>query len=930
MSPSRLFRIVRQRLRTLFRKDAVDAELSRELAFHYEHLVREFVDEGMSLERARLAARRAIGNIPLLEEQCRDHRAVTWLHDVRQDVTYGLRMLRRNPVFTAVAVLSLALGIGANTAILSVVDAVFRGSLPIPRDERLVVLRTFSLDSPQREIHATLPDYFAWRDDNRSFDLMGVSLGHNADFGAQVDGTPAERIAGQSITADALTVLSVRPRLGRLFTEQDTRIEAPERVIVISHRLWQRRFDGRTDILGKQVRLDRVDRTVVGVMPEGFRYPSEVTDYWIPLGLDRSQFQSPQRFFVVTARLKPGVTIEQAQSDMDIIAARLAQEDPDRHGGWGVRVKPIREAMFGWTIAPFVTLGAAVALVLLVACANLAGLLLARGLVRMPEIAVRTALGAARGRLVRQLMTESLVLSLAGGVLGVLVAWGGIEALVAMSPPQGGIRIVDVSVNARVLGVTALLSILTGLLFGLVPALMSARSGPTDPLKESAHGAGTGVQPRFRTALVAVQIAVTVVLLVGSGLLMKSFVQILSRDLQFDPDRLLTFEIHTPLGDYLHRRGSVGGIPYFQIDPPPSLALERVYRGLRALPGAESVAGVSMPLLNSVVLHSATISIDTPHDVGGSYVTAPVPSMAIAMEGATHVTDRRFLSAAYFLVTPDFFTSIRARLVGRDFAESDSANSQWVAIVNESAARRFWPGQDPIGQRIRLPHVPDERPREVVGVVRDIPLSRQGDPTPVLYASYLQQPVYYPQPGSNMFGRMTFMIRSAGDPMSLLPAARRVMAEVDPGRPLASVATMEQQLGAVVPQRGYFVFAVTGFALLATLLAAIGIYGVTAYSVAQRTREIGIRVALGARTREVVLLVGGRAFSLVLLGLSAGLAGSLVLTRLLQSQLWGVTPTDPLTFASVIALLALVALAAAFFPVRRATSVNPTVALRCE
>jgi putative ABC transport system permease protein len=935
MTPHRLLRIVRQRLRALFRRNSVDEELSRELDFHLDQLIQEFVERGLSLEDARHAARRAIGNIPSLEEQCRDHRSVTWIHDVRRDVVYGVRMLRKNPGFTLVAVLSLALGIGGNTAIISVMDTVLRDNLPIPNDERVVVARTFPLDNPRQETHAPISDYYEWRDASHSFDQMGVSLGHQADFGADAAGTPAERVNGQLVTAEALAVLGVQPIIGRVFTVAEARIEAPERFIVISHRLWQRRFGGRAGILGEQVRLDRVNWTIIGVMPEGFRFPNQGADYWIPLRLDRSQRQSPQRFFVVTARLKDGVTIAQAQSDLDIIAARLARDDPDWHQGWGVRVKPLREAMLGWSVAPLVTLGSAVALVLLVACANLAGLLLSRGLVRMPEMAMRTALGAGRGRIVRQLLTESILLSVAGGGLGLLVAWGGIRSLVAMTPPPGGIEIVDVTLNLRSLIVTAMISIAAGILFGLAPALMAGRTGVTATLKESPNAGVSGLPPRFRGALVATQIAVTFVLLIGSGLLMRSFVQLVSRDLHFDPERLLTFEYHTPLGDYMHRQGSVGGLPHFAIDPPPSLALERVYQGLRALPGVESVAGVSFPLLNSVVLPSMSVSVENRTELaaspGSSGLSAPL-AIGVGSVGAHIVSDRRALSAAYFLVTPGFFTSIKGHVVeGRDFAGSDTSNSEWVAIVNETAAARFWPGESPLNQRLRLTIVPEERPRRVIAVVRDIPLTRQSDPTPVIYTPYLQQPLHYPQPGANMLGRMTFMVRTTGDdPLALVPAARRVVAEVDPDRPLANVVTMEQQLASVVPRRGYMVLAMVVFAFMAMLLASIGIYGVISYSVTQRTREIGIRVALGAGAREVVGLVGGRALVLIGAGLSAGLGGALALTRVLQSQLWGVTPTDPATFAAAILLLVLVALGACVFPLRRATSVDPTIALRCE
>ena len=928
----RLLRVARQRWRALFRRDAVDEELARELSFHVEQLTQEFVERGMSAREAQLAARRAVGNIPLLEEQSRETRKVDWLHDLRQDVLYGARMLRRNPGFTVVALASLALGIGANTAILSVIDTVLRDRLVIPRDDRVVVLRTFPLDNPAQETHARIVDYFAWRDASRSFDVIGAAMGHNADFGADAGGAPPERIGGQSITADAFAALSVQPMLGRTFTVQDEQESenAPSRVIILSHQLWQRRFFGRPDVIGQQVRLDRINRTVVGVMPETFRYPNEQTFYWIPMRMERSQDRNPQRFFVVTARLKDDVTIEQAQSDLETIAARLAQSDPDRHTGWGVRVKPVRDAMFGWTRGRLYTLEGAVALVLLVACANVAGLLLARGLVRGPEIALRAALGAGRGRIVRQLLTESVLLSVGGGVLGLVVAWVGIRALVAMDPPPGGVAIGDIALSMRTLGATAFIAIVTGMLYGLAPAFVHARASLTDTLKEPGGGTSSR-RPRLRSTLVAVQIAVTMILLVGAGLLMKSFVLVMSRDLRFDTERLLTFEVHIPIGDYLRRRGTIDGLPYFEISPPPSIALEQIYHGLRAIPGAQAVAGASTPLLNSIVVPSARISLD-PQPTHTDAPSAPSASFAIGVGGsASHLDERRTLTAAYFLVTPEFFTSIRSsQLRGRDFTEHDTAAGEWVAIINESAAHRFWPESDPLGQTFTILNSPEERQRTVIGIVRDIPLTLEGELRPAIYTSYLQQPTGHPSIGANIFGQMMFMVRSTGDPMSLLPAARRVVGEVDRDRPLSNIATMEQRLQGVIPRRGYFVFAISAFAMTATLLAAIGIYGVMAYAVAQRTREIGIRVALGAAAHEVLALVGRRVVLVVVLGLLAGLAGALAATQLIQAQLWDVTPTDPATFVLVSLLFALVALIAAFFPMRRALSVDPTIALRCE
>jgi len=421
------------------------------------------------------------------------------------------------------------------------------------------------------------------------------------------------------------------------------------------------------------------------------------------------------------------------------------------------------------------------------------------------------------------------------------------------------------------------------------------------------------------------------VLLVGAGLLAKSFVAVISRDLQFDTDRLLTFEVHIPYEDYARLQGSYAGLPYFEIDSSPSLAFERIHQGLRAIHGVESVAGVSVGLLNSLVVPSVAISV-TPTAPGAINAGAPPASSAIGV-GSTpsHLDDRRNQIASYFLVTPRFFSSIKApHIHGRDFNEHDTTPSEWVAIVNETAAHRFWPGQDPLGQLLTIVSAPEERPRKIVGIVRDIPLTVEGEVRPVVYTPYLQQPSKYPSTGIGMFGQMVFMVRASGDPMSLVAHARRVVAQIDPERPLANVLTMDQRIASVVPQRGYYAFALGAFAITATLLAAIGIYGVMAYSVAQRTREIGIRVALGAAAHEVAVLVCGRTVVIVAVGLVIGVSGARLATGLLRSQLWGVTPTDPMTFGAVGVLFTLIALVAAFFPMRRAVRVDPTIALRCE
>ena len=590
MSLLRLFRVVRQRARAITRRDSLDVELDRELAFHLDQLAAEYIADGMPPDEARHAAKRALGNMPLVAEQCRDHRAVSWLHDFRRDVTYALRMLVRNPTVSFVIVASLALGIGANTAVLGTIDTITRARVPVPESERVLVLRTYRQDTPAQDSPVTIADYFAWAEENQSLALIGLSLGNQADFG-DAGGMPAERILGVSATAELFSVLRVTPALGRVYTDEEVRRAQPDVPIVISHRLWQRRFGGAAEAIGSRVRMNNRVAYVVGVMPERFHFPGVAVDYWVPLTPNRSDAQSPQRLFGVTARLKPGVTAEQAEADLNRIADHLSIERPDRHAGWKVRTRSLREAMFGWTSQPLWTLEAAVALVLLVACTNVAGLLLARGVARRAEITVRAALGASRGRLVRQLVAETTVLAAAGGALGVLVAWFGVRTLSTMIPPPGAAGIIDVTLDARIVAVAALISIASGVIFGILPALAGSRWD----ISEFRKG-------RWREALVAAQIAVTFVLMIGAGLLTRSFLVVITRDVQFDPEGLLTFQLNVPIGDFMHRRGVVGDRPYFEITPSPALLFERVHEGLTAMPGAAAVAGVSVPIVNALVV----------------------------------------------------------------------------------------------------------------------------------------------------------------------------------------------------------------------------------------------------------------------------------------------------------------------------------------
>ena len=904
MSVLRFLRIARQRLRAIARRAALETELDRELAFHLEALTNEYIASGLSPADARHTARRELGNLPLVAEQCRDQRRTSWLHDFRRDVVHGLRILVRNPTASFVIVASLGLGIGTNTALLGAIDSVGRAQVLFPDPDRVVIARTYHEDRPAQQVLATMADYLAWADQQQSFESVGLSLGNQAEVGGE-PGLPAERISGVAVTAEFFSVLGVRPVLGAVYTDAEARRASPAVPVVLSHRLWQRRFGGSAGVVGARFRMNNRDAYVAGVMPERFRFPSEVVEYWVPLLVNRADVQSPQRLFFVAARLKEGVSPAQAESDLDRITTRLGRERPDRHGGWHARLQPVHDAMYGWTRQPLWTLEAAVALVLLVACTNVAGLLLARAVARRSEISVRAALGASRGRLVRQLLAETTVLSVTGSLIGLAVAWMGIRALSALPVPPGGVGIADIDLDARVLAIGAAISIATGLLFGVVPALAGSRREISDVRKR-----------RWREALVGAQIAVTFVLLIGAGLLTRSFVALISRDVQFDPGRLLTFQLSVPLPDFMHRRGVVGDRPYFDITRVPSTLFARVHEGLRGMPGAVGVAASSVPVVNALVIPTTDVQ--------------PQPaSAAAALQTASAAAT---VNTAFFFVTPDFFTTIAARLIsGRDLEAADTVHSRWVVVINETAAHNLWPGEDPMGRYLSIAGVPDERPREVVGVVADIPLQLpQPSPRPAIYMSYLQQPERYPLPGANLFGSMTFMVRTAGDPLSLLASAREVVASIDPDRPIANVMTMEGQVRARIPRRADYITIVGAFAIAALLLAAIGIYGIVSYTAALRTREIGVRMALGARAQDVVRLVARRALVLVGISLSAGLAGALLLTQLLRSQLWEITPTDPATYALASLLLVLVCVLACALPTRRAAAVNPTVALRCE
>jgi putative ABC transport system permease protein len=878
----------------------MDSELKEEFAFHFDQLVQENIDAGMEPDDARRAARIALGNISILEEECRDHRGVGFAQDIWKDVGYSVRMLRKSPGFTATAVLSLALGIGANVAIISQIAATIYGALPYTAPERLVLIRSYQPQNPSSLNQTSLSDFYVLRKQSRSFESMGVSLADQKDLTENDASRPPEHLFGRGWSSELIPTLDTQPEFGRLFDASDYLPNVPPSVVVISHRLWQRRFGGDVSILNKRVLMNGVDTRIIGVLPPYFPSTEERVDYWLPMNLARPP--NNNRFFMLTARLKNGVTIDQAQSEMDQIAFQLEKDFPDTDKGWAIQVQPLREFLYSWAKPTLLTLEAAVALLLLIASANVAGLLLARGTARGPEIAARIALGAGRPRIIRQHLTETVILALIGGICGLPVCWWGLSALGGMTPQPGVPHLPPVAMTFSVAAVEIAVSLLTGFGFGFVPALVLFRRGSMSLPGNGLRSTPEREAERTRSALIIVQFAIAFVLLAGFGLILRSFVLLANHDLNFVSRGLLSIEFRLPAETYLRYLGRDGERPLYAIDPDPASTFTRILNRLRQLHGVVSVAGSCSPPVNSLIVPSANV-------IAGS--------------------EKQPLHTSYFMITPNFFSTLQSpTLRGREFDDRDTKSATWVAIVNETAARRLWPGEDPIGRQLTFAGIPEERPREVVGLMRDIPTrSRQTVAEPVIYVPYLQHPLK--QNGySNLYGGMTFLLRAPGNPMSLAPAVRQAVAEIEPERALGTVANVDGFIWARLGDFSAYAGVLGIFAIIATLLATIGVYGIISYSVAQRTREIAVRVALGATSAKIFALVGRRAACLICIGIICGFVGALELGRLIEGQLWGIGPADGVTFTLVAVLLCTVAALACFVPARRAVEVNPAVALR--
>jgi putative ABC transport system permease protein len=812
------------------------------------------------------------------------------MNSLIKDVRYALRSLLKHPAFTLISVITIALGVGASTAIFSVVHAVLLRSLPYGSADRLVMVweDTHSIGGKANNV-INLGNFYDWKEQNHVFADMAAFFDLSAKLTG--DGGP-EEIPSQIATPNLFSVLSVNPIMGRTFSPDDGKANQPG-VVVLSYGLWQRRFGGDQHVIGRHFTMNNRDVTVIGVLPADFTLHITKTsmsnkppELWRPWQVSNELRERKGRFAMAVARLKPGVSLSEAQAEMNTIAAELEKAYPDFNTHAGVSLVPLRTQFSGEIRKPLLILLGAVAFVLLIACANVANLLLARGVSRQKEIGVRAALGAGRARIVRQLLTESLILATLGGALGFLLAWQGTDLLVVLSPAEL-LGPSHVEVNTPVLLFTLGVSLLTGVIFGLVPALEATRFELHESLKEGGKNIGGGARGhRLRGAFVAVEIALAFVLLIGAGLLIKSFRHLQSVAPGFDAKNVLTINVSLPGWKYSSDRKVVD---FFK----------QAVSQLQTLPDVESVGAINYLPFNGP--HAGTL---------------------VEIEGRPKLPPGQGLNTGVCVTDANYFRAMKIPLKeGRLFNEQETTEERHVVVVNETFARKNLPGEDPIGKRVTIYMKDQNVPSEIIGVVADSKhVALDGEP---------EEMAYWPHP-ELVYSGMTFVVRTRGEALKVAGAARNVIHMLDPQQPIGEVSTMQRLLATSVAGSRFNTVLLTIFAFVALVLAAVGTYGVMSYAVTQRTHEFGIRMALGAGTRDVLKLVLRRGMALAIVGVLFGLVGAFALTRLMASLLFEVKPTDAITFAAVSLSLITVALLACYIPARRATKVDPLVALRYE
>ena len=867
-------------IRALFRREKTEKELDSELSFHLEAQIESNVQSGMSPEAARQSALREFGGVELAKDECRDERGTRILEHLWQDIRFGARMIRKNPGFTAIAVLTLALGIGASSAIFSVVSAVLLRPLPYPNQSQLLHVHETHFGSTA-STNFSYANFLDVQRNAKSFENVAAYRPWTFNLTGSGD---AEQVFGAEVSGNFFSALGVHPFLGRMINAEDDSLGGDNRIAVLSYAVWQSHYGSDPEIIGKTTEVNSQQYVIIGVTPQTFKLP-EYAKMWCPLvPAGKLHDNRTSRLLTVIADLSSGKSLTAMRSELSSVAAQIQNENPGVTPGLSLDAVPLKESVVAPIRPALMTLLIAVGLLLLIACANVANLLLARGATRKKEIATRLALGAGRARLISQFLTESLMIAFLGGTLGCAIAWWSLKFIVALNGefPRFG----EITLDWRVLGFTLFISFATGIIFGIAPALASLKLDFNASLKERAPNSSGARRGGISQPLVALQFALAMLLLIGAGLLGRSFVRLVNVNPGFNSENLLTMRVF------------LSPVRFPENDPRAAIVLRQMLEQVRAIPGVRSAG-----LVNTLPI------------TGGA-------ATDFVIQGRPAPLPRNEPVANINIVDSGYFHAIGIPLIdGREFTENDTQQSARVMIINQNMAKQFWPNESPIGKRVTMKNWGPPLTGEIIGIVGDTKADGiAADVYPMIYWPYFQFPQNF----------NAFVVRTDGDPSRMISAIKERIWSVDKTLPISGIATMDQLIYDSLARRRLNMVLLSIFASVALLLAAVGIYGVMSYSVSQRTNEMGIRIALGAQPRNVLMLILMQGLSVAALGMVIGIGAAFVLTRLMSSLLFGISATDPLAFGAVAIALTIVALLACYIPARRATRVDPMTALRNE